>query len=111
MDAQCAPSLTSAVTNHFRSVRMKKVQEEEEGETEGSIHQQPLVTRSCYHQDRDIKKRQNTAAKLRPKVDGRILQLTAEVRWPQLSNKFVQFTFLEFPTPKLSVDLTTFFKK
>ena len=85
VDAQCAPSLTGAMTNHFRSVKMKKMQEEEEVETEGSIHQQPLVTKSCYHQDRDIKKRQNTAAKLRPKVDGRILQLTAEVRSLQLS--------------------------
>ena len=61
--------------------RMKREQEEEEGEERiVSVHQQPLVTRSCYHQDRDLRKRQNTAAKLRPKVEGRIMQLTAEVK-------------------------------
>ena len=64
-------------------VRMKKIQEEQEGEVESSVHQQCLVTKSCYHQDRDFKKRQNTAAKLRPKVEGRIMQLTAEVRQRQ----------------------------
>ena len=64
-------------------VRMKKIQEEQEGEVESSVHQQCLVTKSCYHQDREFKKRQNTAAKLRPKVEGRIMQLTAEVRLGQ----------------------------
>ena len=59
---------------------MKKILEDDESSVEVSVHQQPLVTKSCYHQDRDLNKRQNTAAKLRPKVESRILQLTAEVR-------------------------------
>ena len=37
--------------------------------------------RSCYHKDREISKRINTAAKLRPKADGRIQQQTPEVGW------------------------------
>ena len=57
---------------------MKKLMDEDE-EVEVSVHHQALVTKSCYHQDRDINKRQNTAAKLRPKVEGRILQMTSEV--------------------------------
>ena len=60
--------------------RMKKMLDDDESSVEVSVHQQPLVTKSCYHQDRDLNKRQNTAAKLRPKVEARILQLTAEVR-------------------------------
>ena len=59
--------------------RMKKMLDDDESSVEVSVHQQPLVTKSCYHQDRDLNKRQNTAAKLRPKVESRILQLTAEV--------------------------------
>ena len=58
---------------------MKKILEDDESSVEVSVHQQPLVTKSCYHQDRDLNKRQNTAAKLRPKTEARILQLTAEV--------------------------------
>ena len=54
--------------------------DDDESSVEVSVHQQPLVTKSCYHQDRDLSKRQNTAAKLRPKVEARILQLTTEVR-------------------------------
>ena len=38
-----------------------------------------VVGRSCYHKDREISKRINTAAKLRPKADGRIQQQTPEV--------------------------------
>ena len=40
-----------------------------------------VVGRSCYHKDREISKRINTAAKLRPKADGRIQQQTPEVGW------------------------------
>ena len=58
---------------------MKKILEDDESSVEVSVHQQPLVTKSCYHQDRELNKRQNTAAKLRPKTEARILQLTAEV--------------------------------
>jgi len=79
IDDQCAPSLTAAMVNHFKSVKLKKQQDDEEDDTAISVHQQPLVTKSCYHQDRDIAKRQNTAAKLRPKADGRIVQSSAEV--------------------------------
>ena len=67
--------------------RMKKMLDDDESSVEVSVHQQPLVTKSCYHQDRDLNKRQNTAAKLRPKVEARILQLTTEVE--QLSNRSV----------------------
>ena len=56
--------------------------DDDESSVEVSVHQQPLVTKSCYHQDRDLNKRQNTAAKLRPKVESRILQLTTEVHQP-----------------------------
>ena len=38
-----------------------------------------MIGRSCYHKDREISKRINTAAKLRPKADGRIQQQTPEV--------------------------------
>ena len=62
--------------------RMKKMLDDDESSVEVSVHQQPLVTKSCYHQDRDLNKRQNTAAKLRPKVESRILQLTNEVQQP-----------------------------
>ena len=61
---------------------MKKMLDDDESSVEVSVHQQPLVTKSCYHQDRDLNKRQNTAAKLRPKVEARILQLTTEVTHP-----------------------------
>ena len=81
IDDQCAPSLTAAMVNHFKSVKLKKQQDDEEDDTAISVHQQPLVTKSCYHQDRDIAKRQNTAAKLRPKADGRIVQSSAEVKY------------------------------
>ena len=68
IDDQSAPSLTAAILNHFKSVQIKKKKDEAaEGEEEQvSVHHQCLVTRSCYHQDRDINKRINTAAKLRP---------------------------------------------
>ena len=81
IDDQSAPSLTAAILNHFKSVQIKKKKDEEaEGEEEHvSVHQQCLVTKSCYHQDRDINKRINTAAKLRPKADGRIQQMSEEV--------------------------------
>jgi len=78
IDDQCAPSLTAAMLNHFKSVKMKKLGDEDE-EANVSVHHQCLVTRSCFHQERDITKRINTAAKLRPKVDGRIVQSSAEV--------------------------------
>lgn len=81
IDDQSAPSLTAAIINHFKSVQIKKKKDDEaEGEEEQvSVHHQCLVTKSCYHQDRDINKRINTAAKLRPKADGRILQMSEEV--------------------------------
>lgn len=81
IDDQSAPSLTAAILNHFKSVQIKKKKDEAaEGEEEQvSVHHQCLVTRSCYHQDRDINKRINTAAKLRPKADGRIQQMSEEV--------------------------------
>ena len=87
VDDQCAPSLTAAMVNHFKSVKLKKQQDDEEDDTAISVHQQPLVTKSCYHQDRDIAKRQNTAAKLRPKADGRIVQTSDEV-WIRLIRNF-----------------------
>ena len=81
IDDQSAPSLTAAIINHFKSVQIKKKKDDEaEGQEEQvSVHHQCLVTKSCYHQDRDINKRINTAAKLRPKADGRILQMSEEV--------------------------------
>merc|ERR1739844_139532 len=81
IDDQSAPSLTAAILNHFKSVQIKKKKDEGvDGEEEQvSVHHQCLVTRSCYHQDRDINKRINTAAKLRPKADGRIQQMSEEV--------------------------------
>ena len=81
IDDQSAPSLTAAILNHFKSVQIKKKKDEAaEGEEEQvSVHHQCLVSRSCYHQDRDINKRINTAAKLRPKADGRIQQMSEEV--------------------------------
>jgi len=79
VDEGLAPSLIAAVLNHLQSVKMKKLCEEENSEVTASVHLQPLVTRSSYHQDKDIQKRQNTAAKLRPKADGRIQQATPEV--------------------------------
>ena len=78
IDDQCAPSLTTAMINHFNSVKLKKAQDEDP-EMTVSDHHQCLVTKSCYHQDRDINKRKNTAAKLKPKVDGRIVQTSPEV--------------------------------
>ena len=83
VDEGLAPSLVAAVLNHLQSVKMKKLCEEENSEVTGSVHLQPLVTHSSYHQDKDIQKRQNTAAKLRPKADGRIQQATPEVRLEQ----------------------------
>ena len=74
------PSVVWCVTMSL--FRMKKMLDDDESSVEVSVHQQPLVTKSCYHQDRDLNKRQNTAAKLRPKVEARILQLTTEVDQP-----------------------------
>jgi len=81
IDDQCGPSLTAAMLNHFKAVGLKKLKDDEEtgAEVVVSVHQQCLVTRSCYHKDREISKRINTAAKLRPKADGRIQQQTPEV--------------------------------
>ena len=80
IDDQSAPSLTAAVINHFKAVQIKKKKDEETEEGDQvSVHYQCLVTKSCYHQDRDINKRINTAAKLRPKADGRIQQMSEEV--------------------------------
>ena len=79
MDDRCAHCLTTVLINHFKSVRMKKKKEEDE-ELAVSVHLQPLVTSSSYHSDRDISKRRNTAAKLKPKVEGRIQQSSPEVR-------------------------------
>ena len=80
IDDQSAPSLTAAIINHFRAVQIKKKKDEETEEGDQvSVHYQCLVTKSCYHQDRDINKRINTAAKLRPKADGRIQQMSEEV--------------------------------
>merc|ERR1719336_1371946 len=81
IDDQCGPSLTAAMLNHFKAVGLKKLKDDEETgpEVVVSVHQQCLVTRSCYHKEREISKRINTAAKLRPKADGRIQQQTPEV--------------------------------
>lgn len=44
IDDQCAPSLTAAMLNHFKSVKMKKLGDEDE-EANVSVHHQCLVTR------------------------------------------------------------------
>ena len=46
IDDQCAPSLTAAMLNHFKSVKMKKLGDEDE-EANVSVHHQCLVTRQC----------------------------------------------------------------
>ena len=63
VDDECAPNLTSAVQTHFQAIQTKIEK------SRGRLSNQPSVDDP-----------EDSACKLQPKVEGRIMQLTTEVK-------------------------------
>ena len=71
VDDDCAPTLTGAVLNHFQAIEIKN------GKTSRtSVHHQSLIQK---YRKQDAKIMEEEACKLEPKMEGRILQMTAKV--------------------------------
>lgn len=70
-DSNTAPNLTTAVINHFAAVAGRKA-------GSGAVHHQPLLARAAGKAN--AKEREDIACRLKPRLEGRILQLTEKVR-------------------------------